>query len=374
MAQYYYEGKWRYRTSVELPDGRRERISGSCKHPNTKGQAKYLERQHIERLTNPHYIAPNVDVLTPTFKTFAEIYLGIVAVGNKASSVRRKRINLKNTLVPFFGDMKVNQITTGLIQDFAAKYGAKVKTNTIINYLVLLKSVLKMAQKRGLIARFPEIPKYKAEPKDVEYLPPKMLERIIQAAGQDRALIICAVNTGMRAGELIGLRWQDVDLVNRIIVVSQTYSDGIFTKPKSNKIRSIPINETLYRVLMDVEKGGTYVFTRSEGRHMSTDVMDYRLAATLKRAGSKHITYHVFRHTFASYLVMRGVPLLSVRELLGHSDIKETMKYAHLAPHALARAVGVLDGKELGETAKPEPKYQMPVLERAITVEDYSLN
>lgn len=361
MAQYKYKDKWRYRAMVKLLDGTKQRISGSCTIPNSKAQARILEHNHIERLTNPNYKPVNDEGIIPSFEDFAEIYINDIKAGeNKASTVKRKMINLRVTLVPFFGNKKVSSITTADVLDFIA--GMKTdKKNTKNNYLILLKSVLRQAQKRGLIAHMPEIIRYRAESRKVEFLPPHTLQQIIEAGGRDQLLMLTAVNTGMRIGELIGLRWQDVDFVNKQINVNQTYSDGIFTTPKSNKSRPIPMNAVLLKALSGAVKAGMYVFSYN-GEHLNPDMVRYPLEKALKQVGYKHITYHIFRHTFASYLVMDGVSLHSVKELMGHADIKETMKYAHLAPHALSRAVAVLEARQtrLVETFRaehtPEPE------------------
>ena len=116
-------------------------------------------------------------------------------------------------------------------------------------------------------------------------------------------------------------------------------------KTKTLNKRNIPINEDLAQVFKDIqaEQGlsSKYVFTRN-GKVIKR--LDVGYNAAVKRAGIEDFTFHDLRHTFASHLVMKGRNLKEVQELLGHKDIKTTMRYAHLAPEYLKKAVNVLDG------------------------------
>ncbi len=170
----------------------------------------------------------------------------------------------------------------------------------------------------------------------VRYLDADERARFMAAldASPIRGLVIMALNTGMRRGELFSLRWDDVDLTRRLITVTAQAA-------KSRKIRHIPTNDLVLEVLRD--GGAGYVFPSPVTGKALTDIKK-SWAALCKEAQVSGFRFHDCRHDFASRLVMAGVDLNTVRELLGHADLKMTLRYAHLAPAHKASAVAVLVG------------------------------
>jgi len=144
-------------------------------------------------------------------------------------------------------------------------------------------------------------------------------------SGYLRDIVLVALNTGMRKGEIFNLKWQDVDLDLRMIHVSDS---------KNYEARDIPMNDILYKTLKALrekaEEGQEYVFVNPKTGRPYDLKRSFKTA--LKRAGIEDFTFHDLRHTFASHLVMNGVDLMTVKELLGHKDIKMTMRYSHLSP------------------------------------------
>ncbi|WP_018862278.1 site-specific integrase [Thioalkalivibrio sp. ALJ3] len=150
-------------------------------------------------------------------------------------------------------------------------------------------------------------------------------------------LVLLALNTGLRRGELLQLRWNNVDLDRNILTV-----DG--ANAKSAMTRHVPLNAEASRVFSSWAgrgKPSPYVFPGSDGQPMKDLKSSWKRLKN--RAGLPDIRFHDLRHTFASKLVMHAVDLNTVRELLGHSDIKQTLRYAHLAPKQKAAAVQLLD-------------------------------
>lgn len=142
---------------------------------------------------------------------------------------------------------------------------------------------------------------------------------------------------------------QDVDLVAGKITVRQNAVKGKIGTPKSGKEREIPLsNETIAALKSYRHLKGPLVFSTSEGRMLKYTELRHPLWRACKKAGLRPIQWHACRHTFASHLVMRGVPLKAVQELLGHSTIQMTMRYAHLSPEVARDAVKVLDGPRRG--------------------------
>lgn len=156
-----------------------------------------------------------------------------------------------------------------------------------------------------------------------------------------KPMVLVSLNTGMRQGEVFGLTWTEVDLARREITV-----DG--AKAKSGQTRHIPLNDEAWSVLTDWKSqadgeapaGKALVFPSRDGQPFNNVRKSWE--AVLETAEITDFRWHDLRHTFASKLVMAGVDLNTVRELLGHSDIKMTLRYAHLAPEHKAAAVAKL--------------------------------
>lgn len=150
-------------------------------------------------------------------------------------------------------------------------------------------------------------------------------------------MVLVAMNTGLRRGELFGLRWADVNLAGKVLIVTAATA-------KSQKTRHVPLNSEALDVLKRWKKqgGDGLVFPSSGGGRL--DNIQSSWGAITAAAKLDDFRFHDLRHDFASKLVMAGVDLNTVRELLGHGDIKMTLRYVHLAPHKLADAVAKLVG------------------------------
>ncbi len=162
---------------------------------------------------------------------------------------------------------------------------------------------------------------------------------LLAAAAADwfREILIVAVSTGLRRGELLNLTWGDVDLDRRLIHVENR---GAFVT-KTGKRREVPMNGAVYRLLLERAGGGPaeQVFARN-GSPIDRWVVTHEFKECVRRAGlSEALHFHSLRHTFASWLVQAGTPIYSVQKLLGHSDIKVTEVYAHLQPETLHATV-----------------------------------
>lgn len=147
-------------------------------------------------------------------------------------------------------------------------------------------------------------------------------------------MTLLALNTGMRRGELTGLTWVDVNLQARYVTVRAASA-------KSEKTRHIPLNSEAHSVLQAYQRQHT-----GKGKLFNLVSVSKAWNSLMETAGIMDFRFHDLRHTFASNLVMAGIDLNTVRELMGHSDISMTLRYAHLAPEHKAAAVEVLSRKE----------------------------
>ena len=153
-----------------------------------------------------------------------------------------------------------------------------------------------------------------------------------------RNIVEFAVLTGLRRGELVNLRWENVDMQRGVIQIESTAT----FKTKSGKRRLVPLNDSAKRILERIshQDKEPWVFTFQE-RQISARLVTHKLKDCLRRAklDKPGLHFHSLRHTFASWLVQDGISIYAVKELLGHSDVKITQIYSHLQGSALHKEV-----------------------------------
>jgi integrase len=178
-----------------------------------------------------------------------------------------------------------------------------------------------------------------------------------------KPLILLSLSTGVRRTALLSLEWGDVSLKERTLLVRAATS-------KNERQYYVPLNDLAYETLSIWHKQskrtspGSLVFPSPQ----TGEIMDNCNTAwenLRKRAGIENFRWHDMRHDFASQLVMSGVDLNTVRELLGHADLKMTLRYAHLAPGNKMQAVKEMDKKRGSrDSNQPETNMPMPVSEK----------
>ena len=221
---------------------------------------------------------------------------------------------------------------------------------TINNVLSALSKLLALAQEQGEIAQAPRVKLFGKLPKPTfDFLTFEEAERLIGAAEPEwRALLLVALKTGLRQGELIGLQWSDLDLAQARLNVRRTIWRGVTDLPKGGRERTVDLPASAVDALRAHRHlRGRFVFCQEDGQPLTEGKMKQPLRRALNRAGISReegrIGWHDLRHTYASHLAMRGVPLKVIQELMGHVTIEMTERYAHLSPDTLREAVGVLD-------------------------------
>lgn len=173
---------------------------------------------------------------------------------------------------------------------------------------------------------------------DAEY--PKLLAEAQNGPWYLEPIIVLDVNTGLRRRNILGLRWDQVDFKRRIIRIE--------SRTKSGRPHNLPLNDTAFQKLKEVhQKTGSrrYVFVHLEGKFEGQPITDIKNAfnGAVDRAKIQDFRFHDLRHTFCSWLAIRGVPLTAIQKLAGHASIKMTLRYAHLSPRYLADEVKALD-------------------------------
>lgn len=254
---------------------------------------------------------------------------------------------IRRHLRPFYAGKPLTAIGTATIDEYKATHAA-LNAKTVANHLTLLGSMLNLAVELGWLARKPRIakPRVALFSHDFRYLrTASEVDRFLVSARDEAdpsvvVLYATAVFTGMRAGELAGLRWDDVDFANRHITVQRSF-DG---PTKAGDVRYVPILDALLATLRDwrLRNPLPFVFPNNAGvmHAPSARIFQEVFHRVLKRAGfaagdhRSYIRFHDLRHTFASHWVMNGGDVFKLQKLLGHKSMQMTMRYAHLAPHA----------------------------------------
>ncbi len=208
-----------------------------------------------------------------------------------------------------------------------------------------------MAEEWGVLEKVPRVKQLRVARVDIDFLTFEEADRLVAAAagyregdGDWQVMILTGLKTGLRISELRALRWEDVDLVAGRLMVRQAVVSGKIGTPKSNRPREIPLCDSALTALQEIRHlRGALVFCSAAGEMFSRAKTKWPLYRACQKAGLRRINYHCLRHSFASHLVMRGAPLKAVQELMGHSTIEMTMRYAHLSPEVRKDAVALLD-------------------------------
>jgi integrase len=254
---------------------------------------------------------------------------------------------LREHLVPAFGKRRLDPIGPADVEAFKArklKEGQAAKS--VNNHLCVLRKLLNLAVEWGELPHAPCVKPLRVPHADFQFLTFEETERFLRAAAPEwKAFLTTALKTGLRVGELLALRWEDLDLVAGRLVVRRTLWRDQEGTPKGGRTREVPLSDEAVAVLKAHRHlQGPYVFCEADGTRLThTRVKDVVPRACTRAGLAKRLTTHDLRHTFASHLVMRGVALKAVQELLGHATIDMTMRYAHLSPDVKGDAVQLLD-------------------------------
>jgi len=336
--------KWIVDIDYEFPDGTRKRIR-KVSSVQTKRGAEQFEREIRMQLAEGNRKTEK-EVL-PTFQEFAiEFMEDYAEVNNKLGEIRAKNVHLNHHLLPTFGTKRLDEITLRDIERFKRKQQKhNYHPKTINNQLTTLNRMFNIAIEWEIMEKAPKIRKLKCPEPKFDFLSFSEAEILIDSAtGQWKTMIVVALKCGLRQGELLGLRWDDINFDRRLLYINRTIDrEGNIGTPKSGKSRIIPLNDEVLDSLSKLfHKKGIWVFCDKNGAPLRDTLCKRPIKEAYQSAGLRHITWHVLRHTFASHLVMRGAPLPTVQELLGHSNVQMTMRYAHLSPEAKLEAVQLL--------------------------------
>jgi integrase len=250
------------------------------------------------------------------------------------------------------GQVNLDSITPSRVEDFQQHRVREVSPATVNRELALLKHMLNLAERWNL--RQGQNPvrlvKFLAEDNLQFQTLSKEAEQALLACCPSylQDMIVFALNTGLRCGDIFNLQWKEVDFDRRRL--------SAFVQ-KTRRVLIIPLNDAAYGVLeaWSAMRKGPYVFFNQMTSDRFRDLKaGFKLAC--KQAGLEGVTWHTLRHTFASRLLAKGADIVTVKELLGHSTIVVTMRYAHTNVEAKERAVLALGTSAKPVTVIPKPR------------------
>jgi integrase len=273
----------------------------------------------------------------PTKQRFKEIearYLLHQKARLSPAGYERERHVVEKHLDAFFGEMKLGAIRRGDIAAYVTKRSTEVAPATILKEANTVKHLFKMLVEWELLPvspaqqiKTPKVPEGRAR-----WLRPEELRGVLEAAPEWlRPVIGLACATGMRRGELLNVRWFDVDTANGSILLRKT---------KNGKPRTVFLNESAQLVLASLPKGKV---TDRLFPKVTPAQVSMAFIRTVRELGIEDVRWHDLRHTFASLLRQSGAPLEDISELLGHSDLRMTRRYSHVGPDHLATAARRFD-------------------------------
>ncbi len=324
-------GKWYCRFTI-----RGERKHLLCIGATNKAEAEDLEAQYKYRLMQQQNGVMPRDTKNIYFKRLKDLYT------KHAKNNHKKFKNQKyylNSLEKYFGNSKpVNKIKPVDIEAFKTYLKTQNLKNSSINrYLEILSKMFNLAIDNKELT---ENPVSKAGMLREDNIDPRFLsadeerrlyKSIDKFAPYLRPIVTIALQTGMRRGEILNLKWTDI-------------KDGYIQllETKSGNSRNIPTSTTLLNALKFIPKVSEYVFINPKTNKPYTDIKK-SWHKVLNKANIENFRFHDLRHTVATRMVEKGIDLLVVKDILGHTMIETTMRYAHPVPERVQAAIEVLN-------------------------------
>jgi integrase len=282
-----------------------------------------------------------------TFGELADYWLEKKAPLKRSAKDDKSIVN--RHLRPYFGEMQLPAVDAEFIDQFIIDKDGEVGDKTLHNILTLLGTMLRQGVRLKWIVAVPPIDKPRLQEKDYRWLQTnEEIKKVLTAALDEEpgvmVLYATAIYTGMRAGELLGLRWEDVNLSRRLITVKRSYD---LPHTKNRGLRHVPVLTPLLRLLKQwrLQRPGPLLFPTQVGtpKGPSDRWLQEVFKGCLDRAEVDRVRFHDLRHTFASHWVMAGGDIFRLQKILGHRDIRMTLRYAHLAPDAYTEDYDRLD-------------------------------
>ena len=338
--------KWYYRFQ----------INGKEYYRACKGAVDQKTALQYEAVAKAEIMRGNLGFLNnsrkPTLKDLIPLYLTYSETNKKSykGDVFSTKIFLK-----YFGNIDLEEITPQLIEDFKVRIKTERnnKNATVNRHLEALSKMLNIAVANNLIAKNPmwSVKKLREDNHKVRVLSAEEEKRLFEEMerGYDvigrghipktiypyihlKPLIVCALQTGMRRGEIFKLKWANIDF---------EYGFAELLETKSGKSRRVPISNKFWEILNQLDKSTEYVFTNPQTGQPYNDIK-VSFHSLLKKAKIEDFRFHDFRHTAATRMLEKGADIRTVQEILGHSSVVVTQRYTHTTPQYKKSAIELL--------------------------------
>ena len=283
-----------------------------------------------------------------TFEVAANEWLrhGESERGLKPSTLRDYRSAVERHLLPAFGQMKLEEVTTAKIERWLTNYiRAEGRVRQARKLLAILHGIFERAGRLWPLSANPardvEKPRVRYDRTNFDFFSPEEVWSLARAAGdlQDQGIYLTAAFAGLRRGECIALRWRDIDFERESVRVQRSISGTEITVPKSGHGRVVPLAADLATVLAQLSQRDHFtgpddlVFSGIAGEVMDGSALRRRYKRDLKAAGLRELRFHDLRHTFGS-LAIQHASIVQVQAWLGHADVKTTARYLHYKSQA----------------------------------------
>lgn len=305
------------------------------------------------------------------FSDFAQEYLSLLDA--ETSNFKNKKRHVEKHLAPFFGATPLGDISVKMVDRLRKKLrtektrrGHGRKRKTVNNIMVTLNRILDKAVEYQFIEQRPRVHMEKTPVPEIEWLEDDV-ERFVEAVPREwLPLVVTALLTGLRRGELYELRWGDMFLdceqpyirVSRSVVVGTRVDTYKVKPPKSKKGRFVPIKSELLTVLRAIKTSAvarqTLVFQEKKGGYLQPS----RLYRVVRRAGEaigRKVHPHMLRHTFASLATEQAVPPRVLQQWMGHARFETTERYTHLRPLSGGDLIERLPQLQIGKEEAWQP-------------------
>jgi len=260
----------------------------------------------------------------------------------KPETVKTYASIIRHQLLPVFGSKRIESITSDMVEQWIA--GVTLAPASRMKSLLVLSGIFRRARRVYKLPANPvaDVERPPQRPNgDIDVFTPEEVWALVRSADseQDAAIYLTAAFTGLRRGELVALRWRDVDFPASTVRVRGSYSGGQMTTPKSGRVRAVPMAPEVAEALARLGAREHFtgdddpVFIGLTGSYLDASALRRRYIAALKRAGLRELRFHDLRHTFGTRMIAKA-DIRRVQEWMGHADVQTTMKYLHYVPRA----------------------------------------
>jgi integrase len=342
-----YLGKWRVNGEQIM------RTLGSVRQPGSSEglTGVQAEAELRRRMAEEHAPLPTERVTVE--QAGRQLVARLESLGRKKGTTEAYESILRVHLAPYFGAKPLAKVQAKDVEAYvASRLEAGLAPKSTQNHLGFLHGIFELGLRQGWVTSNPcklvDKPRAVGSDADIRFLTDDELEALLRATADDdlgrveRVMYLAAAMTGMRQGELLALRWLDVDWLSRRVRVRRSFVRGEFGTPKSKRSsRSVPLADRLGAELDRLHGQTPYsadedlVFAHPHtGRPIDRSRLLKRFKAALMRAGVREVRFHDLRHTFGTRMAAAGVPMRTLQEWFGHRDFATTLIYADYQPGA----------------------------------------